>query len=452
MSIGYENIFRFPPFSPPSRAFSGEWPDAQRRQSHGKRRAWRHRLGPRAGFWVVALAFLMNMATSTVPTPLYSLYQHRDHFSTFMVTVVFAVYAGGVVASLFLVGHVSDWLGRRRVLATGLLVNVASSLVFIVEPSLVGLIVARVISGLAVGLTTATATSYLTELHLTTHPEVSTRRPLVVAIAVNLGGIGFGTLIAGLLAQFAPAPLVLPYVVVALALSALAALVLATPETVTPVRRRWHPQRAVVPAYSREKYFAATFAGLTAFAVFGVFSSLVPHFLADTIGETSPAIAGATAFAVFAAGAAAQIAWSKLTPLSTLRRGAPVLIVGLLLLATGMSSADLAVFTIGTVITGAGTGLVFRGAMTTAANSARPESRAEAMAGFYLGSYVGLSIPIVGLGVASNFAPAQDVMLVFVLAVALAIWAAVRAVTNEPDGPTNTPHRSLRGTQVPECC
>jgi MFS family permease len=113
----------------------------------------------------VAAAFCVNLAFSAVPTPLYVIYQHRDHFSTLMITVVYAVYAIGVIASLFLGGHVSDWVGRRRVLVPALAVNVLSALLFIAFPSLPGLIVARVISGVSIGLTTGTATAYLAELH-----------------------------------------------------------------------------------------------------------------------------------------------------------------------------------------------------------------------------------------------------------------------------------------------
>ena len=89
-------------------------------------------------FWVVAVAFLFNMAFSAVPTPLYVLYQQRDHFSQIMVTIVYAVYAVGVIASLFLAGHISDWVGRRKVLALALLVNVISAVLFILFPSLPG--------------------------------------------------------------------------------------------------------------------------------------------------------------------------------------------------------------------------------------------------------------------------------------------------------------------------
>jgi MFS family permease len=64
-------------------------------------------------FWVIAFALLTILAYGAVPTPLYPLYQARDGFSSLTVTVVFAVYAVGVVISLFTVGHLSDWHGRR---------------------------------------------------------------------------------------------------------------------------------------------------------------------------------------------------------------------------------------------------------------------------------------------------------------------------------------------------
>jgi hypothetical protein len=85
-------------------------------------------------------------------------------------------------------------------------------------------------------------------------------------------------------------------------------------------------------------------------------------------------------------------------------------------------------FVIGGVATGAGAGLAFRGALVAAGGTARPESRAEVMAGFFLGSYVGLSVPVVGLGIATQYAPARDVMLVFVAIVAVAIAVSVQTV------------------------
>src|SRR6202050_478473 len=180
-------------------------------------------------FWVVAAPFCVNLAFSAVPTPLYVIYQRRDHFSTLMITVVYAVYAIRVSVVLFLGGHVSDGVGRRRVLVPALAVNVASALLFIAFPSLPGLIVARVVSGVSIGLTTGTATAYLAELHVGAGGSPVSRRPQVVATASNLGGIGVGPLSAGLLAQFVPLPLVIPYVIVGGVLVVLAVLIAFAP-------------------------------------------------------------------------------------------------------------------------------------------------------------------------------------------------------------------------------
>src|SRR3954451_14647179 len=113
------------------------------------------------GLWAVAFAFVAVMAFSTVPTPLYALYQARDGFPTFVITVIFAAYAVGVVVALFFAGHVSDWIGRRRALVPAVVLSMMSAVVFLVWRSLPGLLVGRVLSGLSVGIVTATATAYL---------------------------------------------------------------------------------------------------------------------------------------------------------------------------------------------------------------------------------------------------------------------------------------------------
>jgi MFS family permease len=398
------------------------------------------------GFWVVALAFMLNMGISAVPTPLYVLYEQRDHFSTIMVTVVFAVYAVGVAVSLFLAGHVSDWVGRKRVLVPALLINVASALIFLFAPSLPGLLIARVVSGISVGLTTATATAYLAELDLGifgARGPRSGQRAQVVATAVNLGGIGFGPLAAGLLAQYTPAPLTLPYLVFGVALVVLAVLVALSPETATrpDPRPTWRPQHIAVPPHAIRIFFAATAAGLAAFAVFGVFSSLVPSFLADTLHQGSHAVAGAVAFAAFAGGGLAQITLARANTRLMLQLGPFVLIPGLALLTGGMWLPSLIVFIIGGVVTGAGAGLVFRGALVAAGSSAPPEARAEVLAGYFLGAYIGISVPVVCLGIATQYAPARDVMLVFVVMVAIAVALCTRVVLAESAPSSKTPER-----------
>ena len=128
------------------------------------------------GFWVIAFAYVAVMAVNTVPSPLYGLYQQRDRFSTFTITLIFASYALGSTSSLFLLGHVSDWFGRKRVLIPGLLISASAALIFLFWRDLPGLYVGRVLGGLSVGMVSATATAYLGELHVRSKPQAGMRR------------------------------------------------------------------------------------------------------------------------------------------------------------------------------------------------------------------------------------------------------------------------------------
>ncbi|HEX3361183.1 MAG TPA: MFS transporter, partial [Solirubrobacterales bacterium] len=271
----------------------------------------------RTAFWVATFALLTMLAYSAVPTPLYPLYQARDGFSSFMITVIFATYAVaifatyavGVVISLFTVGHLSDWHGRRRLVLPALGASMVSALVFIFWRDVPGLLVGRFISGLAVGAVTATATAWIAELHAQARPGGSPRYAEVVATAANLGGIGVGPLVSGALVAWVAHPLTVPFLVFLAALLVAAGLVVISPETREPVRPRptWRPQRVSVPADARATYLAAAITAGISFASFGLFTSLAPSFLAGPLHNASPLLAGATAFIVFASGAAGQM-------------------------------------------------------------------------------------------------------------------------------------------------
>ena len=101
---------------------------------------------------MVASAFLLVMAYATVPTPLYPLYQEADGFPVSVITLIFAAFAVGVVLSLFLLGHVSDWMGRRRMLVIAILIAVLSAVLFLLWHEVPGLLAARLVNGASVGL------------------------------------------------------------------------------------------------------------------------------------------------------------------------------------------------------------------------------------------------------------------------------------------------------------
>ncbi|MDQ0380718.1 MFS transporter [Amycolatopsis thermophila] len=378
------------------------------------------------GFWLVAYTFAVTMGFSAAPAPLYVVYQQKDGFGPFTVTLVFAAYALGVIVSLFMAGHVSDWVGRRRVLVPAVLVNVLAGVVFLAWSSVPALLAARFVSGVSIGMLTATATAHLTELHFAARPDATRTRADVVATAANLGGIGLGPLVAGLLAEYAGDPLHVPYLVFQ-ALMLLGAIGVArTPETVTATRVRYRPQRVSVPPQARARYLAAGAAALAEFAVFGLFTSLAPGFLANTLHEQSHALAGVSVFVVFGAAAAAQIVLARAQLRRLLGVGLGLLTTGLVLVTVAVWLPSLAVFLLGAVLAGAGAGAGFKGSVGTVLELAPADSRGEALAGLFLAAYTGLAVPVLALGVATQVLDIRVALLGFTAALLVILALVVR--------------------------
>jgi predicted MFS family arabinose efflux permease len=379
-----------------------------------------------AGFWLITFVFVTGMAFSTVPTPLYSLYQVRDGFSTFTITIVFAVYTVGVLASLLLAGHLSDLVGRRKVLLAALALELAAAVLFMAVPPLPVLIVARLTTGLGVGMLAPTATAHLQELHHAYRPGASPQRFEIVSTAANIGGLGLGPLIAGVLAQYLDAPLRLPYLVFGVLLLISVGAVALTPETVedraaTPAYR---PLRLSVGQSDTAGYVGAAAAGVASFAVFGLFTSLAPWFVGGTLHNTSHALAGLIVFAVFSAAAAAQLLSSRLD--ASVRRSTGLLAqaAGLALLAVGMHAVSLSLFLIGGIIASMGAGILFKSAVGAVAAIAGAATRAEALASLFLISYLGMALPALGVGVAMRYLSAT-VAVTWFSGVLLVLLAAV---------------------------
>jgi len=377
--------------------------------------ATRFRLRHGAGFWVIAAAFFTVMAFSTLPTPLYALYQQRDGFATFLITVIFAAYGIGVMASLYFAGHVSDWLGRRRIILIAIVVEIVAAVVFLAWPEVPGLIVARFINGVGVGMLTATATAHLSELRAVARPEEGPATSGTVASFVNIGGLAAGALVSGVLAQFVVAPLVVPYLVFLVLLVAGAIAVAFVPETVERQEERpaYRPQRVSLPAASRSTFFAAGAGAFSAFAIFGLFTSLAPSFLAGTLHEPSRLVAGAVTFVVFGAAAVSQVLTARLSALRQLQLAVPLMAVGLVAMATGVLVVSLPVFVGAGVLAGAGVGILFRSSIGVAASLASGASRGEILAALFLIAYAGMSVPVLLIGLALAYLPSTTVLVGF---------------------------------------
>jgi MFS family permease len=384
----------------------------------------RRTVGRSAGFLLVAYAFLVTMIGTTLPTPLYPLFEARYSFGELMVTVIFAVYAFGVVAGLLAFGSVSDEVGRKPVLLTGLAFSGASAFLFVFASSLGPIFAGRVASGLSAGIFTGTATAMLVDLA----PGGRRRLASFVAVIVNLGGLGLGTLLAGLLADYCTSPLRLPFIV-HLGLLAPAVLgLLASPETVE--RRAFHfqPQRLRVPSEVRGVFIRGATAGFGSFAVAGVFSSVAPVFLGQILERRSHALAGAIVFILFSASIVGQLVVSRLSDRRALVIGCGLLAGGVGLLALSLGIESLAALIAAASVVGLGQGLVI-GAGLAAINQRAPvEHRGETASSFFVVMYVGLSLPVIGVGVAAEALSLRSAGIAFSAAVAALVLAVLASL------------------------
>lgn len=357
---------------------------------------------PRA-FWLTAFAFTVTMLGTTLPTPLYPGYEARFGFGPLTVTIVFATYAVGVLAALVLIGRASDHVGRRPVLLGGLAVATLSSVVFLVaggvESGGLGLLlVGRLLSGLSAGIFTGTATATLADFG---QPGRAMRSSLVAAVA-NILGLGLGPLTAGLLAEHVGAPLRTSFVVhlglLALAFGAIAMV----PEPVD-VRgpRRLTVQRLRVPPEARGVLVQAGTAGFAGFAVLGMFTAVSPALLA-LLGHHAPSLTGLVVFTVFLASATGQVGSAFMAARPALLIGTATLVLGVAAIGVAIAASSLALVLVGGIVAGAGQGMGFRAALGSVTTASPPDQRGGVASTFFTICYVGISIPVVGIGIGTR--------------------------------------------------
>lgn len=349
-------------------------------------------LSAATGFWVTAGALFTVLAVGTAPAALWPIYQAVDGLSGTTISVLAGAVVIGATVSFLLLGHLSDRHGRRRVLIPAVCTSATAVVVMALVPTVPGLLTGRILTGLGLGVVAPTATAYLLDLHRLARPGAAgIRRPATVATAANLGGLAMGPVLAGVLAQVVPSPLVVTYAVLAVLL-ALAALLLARcPETVAPTGAGAPRARFALRPGAAVLFWGGAAGGFVSFAASGALGALGAVVLRTDLAVTSTAVWGASIGLVHLASALAQIAAASWRTGSLFAVGAVLLAAGSALLVAALADPTLWLWLAGCTVVGAACGLQFKAALVSSTLAAEPTGRAGVLAVYFTTAYAGMA-------------------------------------------------------------
>ncbi|MET0222288.1 MAG: MFS transporter [Tardiphaga sp.] len=329
---------------------------------------------------------------SSAPTPLYRIYQEHWGLSPVMVTMVFSAYALSLLVALLIAGGLSDFVGRRPVMFAAIALNAVALVVFIAADSVMALIVARTIQGLATGVGFGTIGAAMLDTHRAHGSLMNSLTPVTCT--------GIGALFSGVLVAFAPMPTQMVYILLLAVVLLQAVLVWWVPETVVRRPGAWQSLRPsfIVPPEARQALLLVMPGNVAVWALGGFYLSLMPSLLRIMTGSTSPLLGGIAVAALTFSGALSMLLARKWPGTTILIRSMASLIVGVAVTLAGVHNASIATVMTGTVIAGFGFGSGFFGSLRTVVPLAQPHQRAGLLSVIFIICYLALSLPTILAG------------------------------------------------------
>jgi MFS family permease len=367
----------------------------------------RRRMLPRNfAFWLMALAFTILTAASAAPSPLYRVYQAEYKFSEITLTVIFAVYVFPLLIGLLTVGRLSDYVGRRVVLASALIVEACSMAMFLAADGVGWLLWARIVQGLATGAAISAVAAYILDLQ----PSNGSRLGQLVNSVAPTFGLGLGAIAAGVLVRYAPYPTRLIFAILLAIFVMLALTTLALPETVTRVPGALAAMRPeiAVPKRARRAFAGAVPIIFASWALGGLVLSVGGSLLGTVFGQTSDAVIGPLIALVPISGAAAAILARDMSPTAMTRLCSVSLVVGTLLLLLAIGRSSISLFIVGAIVSGVGFGCGFPGPLRVLSPLVQPHERAALLSAMFVVVYLAFSVPALVAGVVTTHIGLRD--------------------------------------------
>lgn len=340
-----------------------------------------------------AVAFMSLYLGAGALTPLLVDYKDRFGFAPEMLNVAFAVYAGGFLAAVLVFGSLSDHIGRRPVIIGGLIVQLASNILFLTATDVSTVIAGRIVQGIASGAATAAFSAAMVELA----PERNKRIGAILGSISLTGGLALGSILTGLAIELTPAANTIIFVIL-IVLTVLGIVVaIASPETgkrTSGTGRSMIPQVSV-PRAARREFLAAAPVVAAVWMLAGLSGGLAPNMVRSVFGIDSPLLGGLAGFVAPAISTVIGVVFSKVASRHAMVIGIYAAIIGAATIIGGVFAGSLVTMIAGQAIAGTAFGASFTAALQLLIPLAKPQQRAGVIAAVYVVSYTAFGLPIV---------------------------------------------------------
>ncbi|MBR9762620.1 MAG: MFS transporter, partial [Rhodobacteraceae bacterium] len=326
----------------------------------------------------------------------YPVLQQEMGFAPATISLIFSIYAAGLLVTLLTAGSVSDHVGRRPVISVGFLALALAAYLFWHAGNVPQLLVARALQGIATGLLMPSLSAAAVDLEPRDRPGAAA----VWNAVLPLCGLAGGAMFAGILMTVTATPrldvfasLIACYLVLALAVWLL-------PETSPRNGGVWNAliPRVGLPKAARAPFWRSAPAVFAGWAIGGLYLSLGTGIVSVVFG-IHDFIAEASVILVLAGAGAIGVYLSRnLHQRKVLLRGSASLSIGILLSVAGMQAGSLVVYVLGLGLGGIGFGTCFYGTIRTLIPLAAPHERGELFAALFCLSYTAFGVPTVLAG------------------------------------------------------
>ncbi|MGY1827912.1 MFS transporter [Blastococcus sp. SYSU DS0541] len=376
-------------------------------------------------FRTAAGLLILVLAASGVPTPLYRVYQEQFGFGPGMLTTVFGIYALALLAALLVVGGLSDHVGRRPVLAGGLLLQAVSMVVFLAADSVGWLLAARVLQGLSMGVLTGTLGALLLDTQRPSRPLGALLNSAAPGLGLSVGAVG-----AGLVVEHVASPARWVFGVLAVVLLVAAAAVVFLPETSprAPGALRSLRPTVRVPRSQRPAFLAVLPVMVAAWALGGLYLSLGPSLVVGVFGIEDHLVGSLMVLAMHGSGGIAAILGRDLAAERVMVGGATLFAGGVTGTIAALLTGQVSVLFVSAVVSGLGFGLSFLGSVATASAGVDPAERAGLLSSIFVVGYLSFSVPAVVAGSATGAFGLETVTEVYAAVLVVLALTAIAGV------------------------